>query len=267
MKAKKQDIYNKLEKTINEYIGSVRKELEERWNAWNIDMSKIEKHEVVGALMARQVTLATQLIGAPRIWNGHIAPLILRTMVDNYINLAWIFNKNSLARAKKFIEYGLGQQKLVIEHRKQELKERGVKDVDNEPSIKMFEEWINTQRYTFLTTVDVGNWTGKNTRTMAEEAGCLDFYNLAYTPFSSNTHNMWNHISRYNLRICKNPIHRMHKIPMDPDMYVDMDYPYRSAKYVEKAFKLFDEKIGVKVKSKSSFIKLAKDFDKLSSTE
>ena len=260
---KNEDIQKKLLEIIREYIKSVRSELKARWNAWPLDMSQIEKYEVIGALLARQVTLATQLASVPPLWNGHIAPLILRAMVDNYINLAWIFHKDTLGRSKKFIEHGLGQQKLIIEHRKRELKKRGIKDVDKEPSIKMYEDWINSQRYTFLTTVNVGQWAEMETRKMAEEANCLDFYRFAYSPFSANVHSMWNHVSRYNLKVCTNPLHRLHRIPVDPDLTTDLDYFYRTAKYVEKAFRLFDKKTGVKIKTQASFKNLNKDLDKL----
>ena len=260
---KNEDIHTKMLEIIQEYIESVRTELKGRWDAWQINMTQIEKHEVVGALLARQVTLATQLASSPPIWNGHTAPIILRAMVDNYINLAWILHKDTQNRAKKFIEHGLGQEKLVIEHRKQELTKRGVKNVDDEPLIKMLEGWINSQRYTFLTTVDIGQWAEMDTRKMAEEAGCLDFYCYAYTPFSANVHSMWNHVSKYNMQHCKNPLHRLHQIPLDPDMSTDMDYFYRAAKYVEKAFKLFDSKTKVKLNALSSFNKLKKDLDML----
>jgi len=102
-----------------------------------------------------------------------------------------------------------------------------------------------------------------NLQKMAEEANCLDLYRFAYTPFSSSVHNMWNHVSRYNLIVCTNPLHRLHKIPIDPDMPMDMDYLYRAAKYVEKAFNLFDRKIGIKIKMKSSFKKLKDNLDRL----
>lgn len=255
--------HTKLLKMITTYIDSVRAELKVRWDAWPLDMSKVEKHEVVGALLARQVTLATQLASAPPTWNGHTAPLVLRSMIDNYINLAWILHKDSLNRSKKFIEYGLGQQKLILEHRKKELTKRGVKKVDEDPLIRMLENWANSQRYTFLTTVNVGQWADMDTRKMAEEANCLDFYRFSYTPFSSSVHGKWNHVSTYNLMTCRNPLHRFHKIPIDPDLPIDMDYFYRAAKYVEKAFSLFDKKLGMNIKAKSSFKLLEKNLDKL----
>ncbi|HCC25072.1 MAG TPA: hypothetical protein DEP85_06155 [Holosporales bacterium] len=247
---------------IERYKTLAREELKLRWDAWSLEMGEVEKHEVIAALLARQVTLATQLASNPGIWNGHIAPLILRSMVDNYINLAWIF-MDPQERSKKFIEYGLGQQKLMIEHRKKELEKKGVKDPEKTPEINGLEAWVNSQRYTFLTTVSVGSWADRDTRKMAEEADCLDLYRYAYTPFSSSVHSQWDHISRYNLETCSNPLHRYHKVPIDFELPPDPDYFYRSAKYVEKAFKLFDDKLNIQVDIQSAFERLNSDLEAL----
>lgn len=256
-----QEFWNEISPIVDNYIQMVRTELAERWKKWPIDLGSSEMYEVIGALLARQVTLATQLAGAPSIWNGHIAPLILRAMTDTYITAAWIFI-DPLDRSRKFILYGLGQEKLEIEHIKAQLRAQGG-DVDNHPLIKFREEWLNSQRFTFLTEVNVGSWSGIDTRKMAEEVGCMDFYRLAYAPFSAATHNMWHHISRYNLVICPNPLHRYHKIPVDLLIPVDIDYLYRAAKYTEKIFKLFDEKTAIKADVPSAFHKLYKALEQL----
>ena len=96
---------------LQKYVQEVEKELNTRWESWSIDLSQAEKHEVIGALLARIVTLATELAVSTQIWNEHIAPVLLRTMVDAYITLAWIFN-DPLERSRKFLSYGLGQAKL-----------------------------------------------------------------------------------------------------------------------------------------------------------
>mgnify|MGYP007130766864 CR=1 FL=1 len=219
-------------------------------------------HEAIGALLARQVSLATHLSLSPSTWNGHIAPLVLRSMTDAYITLAWIF-EDAPVRSKKFVEFGLGQTKLQLEHRKKQLEKDG-KKVDDDPVVIGTQDWINEQQLTDLTEVDVGAWAGKDTRTMAEEAGCIDFYNYAYTPFSSATHNMWSHIGRFNLERCQNPLHRYHMIPVDRLIAPDIDFVYRAAKYVEKSFRLFENKIGVKSGQQSAFQKLAKGLDQMS---
>lgn len=41
------------------------KEFEERWNTWEKDFALNEVHEVVGALLARQVTLFTKFTEIP----------------------------------------------------------------------------------------------------------------------------------------------------------------------------------------------------------
>jgi len=240
----------------DQYVQMVRDELAERWDNWTLDLVNREMFEVIGGLLARQVTLATQLAHAPSIWNGHIAPIVLRTMTDTYISLAWILG-DPLDRAQKFILYGLGQEKLNLEHRKVALAADGY-NPDDDPLVEATETWINSQRYTFLTEVNIGSWSGKSTREMADEAGCLDLYRYAYTPFSAATHSTWVQVSRYNLVTCPNPLHGYHKVPIDPLVnYIDPDYLYRAAKYVDKSFRLFDARTGVKTSIPSALDALA----------
>jgi len=260
----KTDYWKEVDAAIANYVEAVKNELHTRWMKWPLDLSRREMYEVIGALMARQVTLAIQLAISPSIWNGHVAPLILRSMTDNYINLAWIFG-DPLDRSRKFMLHGLGQEKLVLEHQKARLTKEG-KDAENDPLIKEWEEWLNTQRYTFLTEVNIGSWSGIDTRKMAEEAGCIDLYNYAYTPFSAATHNMWNHVAKYNLARCPNVLHRHHRIPVILAITPELDYVYRAAKYVWKAFRLFDEKTSIRVDTSSAFNILVQSMNELQRT-
>ena len=81
-------IWETLENIISEYVELLQNELAVRWDNWKIDLVNRERYEVVGGLLARQVTLATQLAIAPSTWNGHFAPIIFRTMIDTHITLA-----------------------------------------------------------------------------------------------------------------------------------------------------------------------------------
>ena len=238
----------------DEYVHMVREELDARWRAWPIDMSRREVHEVFGGLMARQVSLATQVTRAPQTWNGHVAPLILRAMIDTFIALAWV-SKEPVDRARKFIHYGLGQEKLLLEHHRARLEAKKV-DADNHPLVREMERWLSAQRLPFMTEVNLGAWSGLDVRKMAEETGNRDLYNFAYAPFSAAVHGMWQHVAKYNLAPCRNPLHGLHRIPADPDLDVDVDYMYRAAKYVDKTFRLFDDFSGVPVSAPSAFSKL-----------
>ena len=236
---------------VDDLVRGLRTELRARWDAWEIDLTKPHVHEVIGGLLARQVTLATQLAQAPSTWNGHAAPLTLRAMTDAYITLAWIFQEPE-RRTDSYVKYGLGQRKLWLEHFKASLARRGENEPEKNPLVKALTAQLNAERFEHITEVSVGTWSERSTRQMAEEAGCLELYHLAYTPFSTAVHSMWTHVADYNLRRCRNPLHQYHRLPEDPDLEPDIDYVYRAAKYVTKAFTLFDRETGVSAEVESS---------------
>ena len=157
-----------IEQLVISFIKQARLELEERWKKWTIDISENEIHEVIGALLARQVTLARQMAECPPIWNGHIAPIILRAMADVYISLAWVL-KDPLDRSRKFILFALLDSNQNLEHRKAQIGDRDP-TAQEKMMIEATETWINSQRFTFLTEVNIGSWSGIPTRQMAEEA-------------------------------------------------------------------------------------------------
>lgn len=246
---------------IDRFQVRAREELELRWRNWGRDLSKKDLHEVVGALLARQVTLADQLAGCPAIWNGHVAPIFLRAMADVHITLVWILSAPE-ERPKRFIHYGLGQEKLQLEHRKANMSGRESYEGEKE-YLDAVEEWINRQRLTFLTDVNVGSWSGVSTRKMSEESDCLDFYNYVYMPFSACAHSMWHHVARYNLKQCRNPLHRYHAVPDVPDSPIDVQYLYLAAKYLRKTFASFDEAMGIVLDGQTSFEILCEGLDAL----
>ena len=163
---------------VDSLVQGLRAELGARWDAWERDLTKPQLHEAIGGLMARQVSLATQLAQAPSIWNGHVAPLILRSMTDAYITLAWILEEPE-KRTDDFVKYGLGQRKLWLEHFKMSLVKRGEKEPEKNQIVKAITIQLNAERFEHITEVSVGAWSERSTRQMAEEAGCLDLYRLA----------------------------------------------------------------------------------------
>jgi hypothetical protein len=187
-------------------------------------------------------------------------------MADVYITLAWIFadSKQSLERARKFIYFGLGQEKLQLEHRRAEIEHEGREPRPEEKlGMEAAEAWINAQRYSFLTEVNVGSWSGLTVREMANQAGCLDFYNYVYQPWSGVAHSQWQHVGRYNVEQCGNPLHLNHLTPAVPKFHSDLHLLHLAGKYAEKAFRLFDEKTGVKVDTPSAFTRLDDGLEQL----
>lgn len=245
-----------LQSIVSDFDENVRVELSERWHAWEKDLSSGEVHEVVGGLLARQATLAIELVGNPACWSAHIAPMLLRAMVDLHINLAWILEE-PVERSREFILFGLGQTKLQIEHRKANWGDES--NPSDKEMVEAMESWLNSQRYSFLTDVNVGSWSETSVRQMALETGLSNFYNFVYVPFSANVHSMWHHIAHYNLTHCENPLHRFHRVPVIADARLDPFHAVLAAKYFDRSVCAFDEKLGVSVQVVSSYEKLGGD--------
>jgi Family of unknown function (DUF5677) len=259
MQAMKKEMNDALNVLIERYISDLENDLPVRWNSLDIDLSNKEVYEVLSGQLARQITLGIQFVKNPNCWTFDLAPVILRCMADNYINFSWIA-KSPTDRSKKFILHGLGQEKLILEHRKNQIISDGG-NPNNDQIIKYTEEWINSQRYTFLTEVNIGAWSGISTRQMAEEADCVDFYNYVYTPFSTVAHNTWGHISKYNLEVSSNPLHKFLNIPFIGGLILDIYNIRLAAKYVNKMIQKFDEVFLIKVDGDSTYEKFLLEFD------
>ncbi len=240
---------NRLREIAKRFCESAAREFALRMTEWRCDFSQNEVREVVGGLVARQVTLAREVVGNSSIWNGHVAPMLLRSMADVHINVAWIL-REPVTRAKMFVAHGLGQAKLQLEHQKAISEESGKR---NSELIEGLESWVNEQRLLDLTNVELGSWSELNARKMAEEAGCLEFYNFVYTPFSTCTHSTWPHISVYNLSQCKNVLHGFHSVPAIKEVALDPHYPFLAGKYMQKTFATFDSWLGISIRKPSAF--------------
>ena len=164
---------NPLETFIHGYCNAVKSGLRQRWAKYKPEIYHNEVSEAIGGLAARQATLAVELARNPGIWNGHVAPLLLRSMTDTHITLAWIL-ADPLARSREYIRYGLGQEKLFIEYLENEAALAPVGEFDElvDEMIKARKSWLDSQIMDWAIEINVGSWSGKSTREMATDAGC-----------------------------------------------------------------------------------------------
>jgi len=239
----KEEMKNPKRSPLIKYINLLQESLKERWNLIPKDIYENHVVEVITSLLSRQTSLAKRIAKNPGIWDFHIGPIVLRTMVDVHINLAWILT-NPKDRSKKFIDYGLGQEKLQIEHLKNSEVEEELRE-DLELMIEAKTSWLNAQHFSFLTTVDVGSWSGVNTREMAEKSGCESLYKYVYSPYSSCVHNTWNHIGKFNLKPSDNPLHKLFRLPYDLEINPELDILIKSAKYFSRTIELIDDKFNI----------------------
>jgi len=206
------------------------------WSQLPIDIYQSEFFEVVGALLARQCNLAVKLACNPDFWDYHAGPLFLRPMTDCYITVAWIL-KDRLERARKFILYGLGQEKLQIEHLKAELEKPDLDEKDRQmlnQRIAAQETWLNSQHFSFLQYVDVGSWSGITTRQMAIESECLELFNFAYQGWSHAAHGTWNHIARFDALRTRESLHKHIRQPANLSHDHQVDIVIQATKYFDK---------------------------------
>jgi len=146
---------SKLPELIGAIENKIRHELKGRCEKYKPDFQAPEVFNVVTALLARQATLAIELASAPQLWNGHSAPLFFRAMTDVHITLSWIL-LDPRTRARQYIDHGLGQAVLALEHRRKEM-ERADGDSKEklEKAISAEEAWVDSQKWNFLVDVNI----------------------------------------------------------------------------------------------------------------
>jgi hypothetical protein len=233
-----------IEEFIAGYCANVAEGFHSRWENHIPEIFRHGISETIGGLTSRQATLGLEMAQNPGIWNAHVAPIVLRTMIDTHITLAWIL-ESPADRSQAYIDYGLGQERLNLEYFKNEAEKIPEDEFDEalQEVIDFKTSWLDAQRYDWAIEVNVGAWSGKSTREMAKEADCDGLYKFAYTQFSGAAHSMWHHVARFNLVPCTNPLHKTHRMPVILSSPVDPDYLYRSAKYVARTYSLISEKL------------------------
>lgn len=244
---------------IGKYCKVVKDGLYSRWDRVTPEIYNKHIHEAIGGLLSRQATISIEMARAPTTWNPHVAPLFLRSQIDAFITLAWILGDPE-DRSTKYIHYGLGQERLFIEHMEQTISETEEDEYDGSSEhmreiVRMRKSWLNAQIAEWATEVNVGSWAGISTRDMAIEIGNESIYKHAYAPFSGPVHNMWQHVGIYNVKQCTNPLHKNHLTPVINSYPPHPDFMYASAKYVSQTYNYIDEKMKI-----SSDVTLPVDF-------
>jgi hypothetical protein len=252
----------KLFVAINSYMSDIQSELKTRWNNWEIDYESKELFEVTGGLLSRQIHLTSYFLQSSTNWNPDFGAIFLRVLVEAHLTLAWILNEDSLARAKRFIEYGLGQEKLQREKVKL-LFEKVNKFQEVKEAFEENERFWDQERYNFHTDINLGGWAGISAYQMAKEIGDENFYNVVYSPFSNAVHSTWNHIIKFNLETSKSPLHGFTKVPVFNVLSADIHYVELAAKYMQMSFVAVDKKYPLTLPIASSKEKLLAEIDRL----
>ncbi len=220
--------YDEISPILSRYEDGARTEFYKLVETWPEELSEKPVPRVLGALVARQTTLALSLVSYHSLWNHHLAPLILRSLLENWLKIEWLIRdpvRHACGIAKADLTGAKTKVQRIAAKKNPGTKERAEEIVD---LLTTEEQMFQSEQKTIIV----------DPRTMANKAGgeALIAYRRHHVLFSSCVHSSWNHIARFNLTIDPNPLHRYPFIPMWKEIVADLNFPLLAAEYCDKAF-------------------------------
>lgn len=195
-------------KVVAENLQSARRALLDHW-AGSLTTSGLNpRHDATFALGFYALACLNELCIGPmsRIISGR---LLIRTLTEIRINLAFLVRKGDETMWSRFRPYGSGQAKLAL--LKYEDVEQGQPNLVSADTLRalanedFFQEFVN---------IELGSWSGLDLRKMAEQCGAKDDYDRYYGWTSAFVHGQWAAARDAVMATCANPLHRVHRGPM-----------------------------------------------------
>ena len=138
--------------------------------------------------------------------------IILRTLAETYITLAYLLRVEAEATWKQYRVYGQGQAKLAYLKSLDLSAEDKAKYVSEED----LEFLTNEDKWEEFVDIDLKSWSGNNVRSMSEKAGVKNIYDKYFIWPSGYVHAHWGSVRDTVFDLCLNPLHRLHRIPATP---------------------------------------------------
>lgn len=178
------------------------------------------RHEVLTGLTAHALRLAFAIAAHPGLWVGEFGAPLLRSAAEVVIYLSW-FNTSEGRQPEshqKFKSFGRGRLKLAKLHAEEfadrmgtnEILEEILEGLQDEANREVAEEWQDISLE--------ATFNGKDLRKMALASDTEWLYKMVVAPMSAVLHSEWPMLTRYAMRLCVNPVHRLHWLPRT-DLY------------------------------------------------
>ena len=139
--------------------------------------------------------------------NSISARTTLRTIAECYITLTYLAKKDKVELWQSYRVYGAGQAKLAFLKLDESVNESSYVDVQT------LEQLANEDMWQEFLNIDLGHWDDTNLRKMSMEADVKDVYDQFYDWTSTFAHGHWGAIRDTVFETCRNPLHRLHRIP------------------------------------------------------
>jgi len=198
---------------------SARSYLDQLAQQINYDLYEPERGEVLHGLFARCVRLYLLVLENPSLWARDTTGIFLRCLVDSAIAFCFLAQKGTEQDFVNFRNYGEAQKKLLMLHLQDtypdatSIEGRQAADISQELGGFAAE----------MIQIDLGHWSKKDARHLAQAAGLEEYYRLVFSPTSADVHGTWASLKDSNLAICGEALHRFHRLPTyaEPPLYVD----------------------------------------------
>ena len=208
----------KLLSLLQQNASMARDYLELLRNRLRTDLYDPRRDEVLFGLFARLTRLYVVMAEDPYLWARDTSGIMLRPLADTAITFGYLAKVGTQEDFARFIEYGEGQRKLLMLHLQDNYPdEKSLEGLSSEEIADEFDVWPE------VLDIELGSWSKKDARKLAQEAGFEDLYRLVFTPASSDLHGSWLSLKSSNLVRCAEPLHRWHRMPTyaEPPFFVN----------------------------------------------
>jgi hypothetical protein len=175
------------------------------------DPYHFSRGSVLGGLLARATALALDLLTERACWRAELGGTILRCLCEILVLVAWLLSKDDHQLCEKFVHHSLGQLDLYgLKMKGDEAYREAFKAMClGSPAETQTADSFDAQ----LRSIELGNWAGTDTRTMAIEGNTKLYYDLVFSKFSLDVHAQFISLARWNMVPCLNPLHNQHLLP------------------------------------------------------
>jgi len=185
--------------------GQVLEHFENTESGWDVD----PRHDGAFGLTLYGLYLCMEISDKGKAFRAE-GRILLRTLVECYLTLRYLSQKDDPTIWKQYRNYGAGQSKLSF------LKHITSDSVPDYVRIEELEMHANADMWMEFQDIDLGAWSNKNLRKMAEEVGVKDVYDRYYDWSSGFVHGNWSAIRDTVFEMCGNPLHRFHRVASLP---------------------------------------------------
>lgn len=192
---------------VLENLEEARRALLDHWTKSLTTSGLNPRHDAVFALGFYSLACLSEICAGPsaRFIAGR---LLVRTLTEIRINLAFLVKKRDETMWARFRSYGSGQAKLAL------LKYEDAQQRPNLVSAETLKALANEDFFQEFVSIDLGSWSGMDLRKMAEQCGVKDDYDRFYGWTSAFVHGQWAAARDSVMATCGNPLHRAHRGPM-----------------------------------------------------